>query len=871
MTDYSKQNVEGAARRIITATVDAERMRAEESKLRRLLNSSIIGVVFWNTNGELLDANDLFLSMVGYTREELRQGQLNWRLLTPPEYVHIDEQALNQLLATGTCTPFEKEYIHKDGHRISVLIGSRLFEGQHDNGVSFVMDISERKQAETALRASEERYRELFENARDTVYVHNLDGRIVSVNRAAEKLSGYSREEIIGKHFSEFIEPTEVDRVSKSLTGKSAVSGGTGYEVNLVAKGGKLIPVEVSSRLIYENGVPVGVQGLVRDITERKRSELAVREAERKYREIFEHAGEGIFQSTPGGRYLAANPALARMLGFDSPAELIRNRNDIPHQTYVEPAQREDFKQLLERFGVVRGFEHQVYRKDGTKIWITVNARAVRDEDGAIVYYEGTAKEITERKLTEQHLREYERVVEGLEEMIVVVNRDYRYQLANRAFLTYHSKSSDEVLGHRAPEILGQEIFDRVVKKKLDKCFRGHVVKYEMRFSYPALGERDLFVCYFPIEGTAGIDRVACVLQDITEQKQAEAALRQSEERFSKAFHSSPAASSVALLESGILLEVNEAFLRMTGYEREEVIGKSTVDVGLWVDSRQRGTMTQMVVAHGTVADIEFVFRKKSGELRDGLLSVDLVELSGKTCVLGIAQDVTKRKRAESALRNYSRRLIEAQEAERQNIGRELHDQIGQVLTAIRINLQTIRKPCRSKTARTLIDEGTKMVDQAMEQVRDLSFELRPTLLDDLGLAAALRWYADRFAPRAGVNVTTAIKVPKAKARLPREFETACFRIVQEALTNVARHARAKNVFINLAILKDGISLSIKDDGIGFDERSLGTSSTHFLGLQGMKERALALGGKLEVNSICSEGTEILAFFPNGSKKKLIN
>jgi signal transduction histidine kinase len=134
-----------------------------------------------------------------------------------------------------------------------------------------------------------------------------------------------------------------------------------------------------------------------------------------------------------------------------------------------------------------------------------------------------------------------------------------------------------------------------------------------------------------------------------------------------------------------------------------------------------------------------------------------------------------------------------------------------------------------------------------------------------LGLVAALRWYGDRYAQRTGIRTATITNLASGQIRLRKELETACFRIVQEALTNVARHAEASNVLINLETLNKGISLSIKDDGIGFDEHSQNAAaSPHLLGLRGMQERALALGGKLEVNSAASRGTEIRAHFPNG-------
>jgi signal transduction histidine kinase len=156
------------------------------------------------------------------------------------------------------------------------------------------------------------------------------------------------------------------------------------------------------------------------------------------------------------------------------------------------------------------------------------------------------------------------------------------------------------------------------------------------------------------------------------------------------------------------------------------------------------------------------------------------------------------------------------------------------------------------------------MVDQTLEQVRDLSFALRPSLLDDLGLGAALRWYADRYAQRTGIRTTTVTNLASGQIRLRKELETACFRIVQEALTNVARHAQASNVFINLGPLDNGISLSIKDDGIGFEEHLPNAAASPHLGLRGMQERALALGGNLVINSAASRGTEIRAHFPDG-------
>jgi signal transduction histidine kinase len=210
--------------------------------------------------------------------------------------------------------------------------------------------------------------------------------------------------------------------------------------------------------------------------------------------------------------------------------------------------------------------------------------------------------------------------------------------------------------------------------------------------------------------------------------------------------------------------------------------------------------------------------------------------------------------------------LIEAQESERKHIARELHDEIGQLLTAVKINLQGLEQSCADSKIENQIKEDICVVDEALKRARDLSFELRPSLLDDLGLAAATRWYVDRHAKRAGIKAEVTIDPEILEEKLPRDVATACFRILQEALTNVARHAQARHVFIKLEGIKTRLVLSVKDDGVGMETTALqnGASQSSTLGLRGMEERALAVAGYLQVVSILAEGTEIRAIFPIG-------
>lgn len=224
-----------------------------------------------------------------------------------------------------------------------------------------------------------------------------------------------------------------------------------------------------------------------------------------------------------------------------------------------------------------------------------------------------------------------------------------------------------------------------------------------------------------------------------------------------------------------------------------------------------------------------------------------------------------------------SRRLMEVQEMERRHIARELHDEIGQSLTAVKISLQSIHSIHASHAPRAShrgpggngssrveeqITESMAIVDHALQQVRNLSLDLRPSLLDDLGLVAALRWYVDRQSQWSGVMAE--VVADPDLTRLPSDLETACFRVAQEALTNVVRHARARQVQVDLRQRSGQLYLAIRDDGIGFDIRAAWKRAERgaSLGLVGMQERVLLVGGQFDITSTSTRGTEIRARFP---------
>jgi PAS domain S-box-containing protein len=351
--------------------------------------------------------------------------------------------------------------------------------------------------------------------------------------------------------------------------------------------------------------------------------------------------------------------------------------------------------------------------------------------------------------------------------------------------------------------------------------------------------------------------------KQMAERMRAEEALWKSEVKYRSLFELSH--DVIILLDAtGTILEMNHRGAHVTGYGQAELRHMNVVhDLVLPEDQARIRAMLADVVK-GQAREYDVRWRTKTGSVvhLDGA-SVPRFAPSGEfLSTLCTLRDITERKRNEAIRQTFAQRLIETQEAERRRIARELHDEIGHALTMMKIALQVVRSATDALPFTRHVQDSLDTVDRALQQVRDLAFDLRPSLLDDLGLVAALRWYIDREAQRAGFRA--AFVADLSATRLPAELETACFRIVQAALTNVVRHAQARQVGVELRQRGEEVHLVIRDDGVGFDVSAVGTrhASEAHLGLQGMQERAFILGGQLDMTSAPGHGTEIHAWFP---------
>lgn len=312
--------------------------------------------------------------------------------------------------------------------------------------------------------------------------------------------------------------------------------------------------------------------------------------------------------------------------------------------------------------------------------------------------------------------------------------------------------------------------------------------------------------------------------------------------RYRMLFETSPLPMWVVDDETLGFLAVNDAAVRLYGYSREEFLA-------------MRAEAFLPRLRAGNVFRGAFRHPRKNAEPLDVDAVGHMVGWRGRPARLVVINDISERLRAQAALRALSRRLLEIQEAERARLARDLHDDIGQALTALKIQVESLRLARGEGAQRARVDECVDTIQSTLERVRQLSLSLRPPQLDDLGLAAALRSHLDRQARVAGL--ASHFDAGEAPPELSPETETACFRVAQEAITNVLRHARARNLWVRLFASGDSLALSVRDDGTGFDVRSV-----RGLGLAGMEERTALVGGSLELRAAPGHGTVVLATFP---------
>jgi PAS domain S-box-containing protein len=474
-----------------------EELKASKSKLDLALASAGMGTWILNLADGKRHFDDQIYHLLGINPDTF-QG-------TPEEFFHVIhpedhekvKEALDRTINLGL--PYEPEYrvILPDG--TIRFIAARGMMTLDDTGKPMRIDgvgwdITERKQIEEALLESESKFRDLSEKAMVGVYLIQ-DNLFKYVNAEFARIFGYSIDEMTDKLGpADVIFPDDLPLVEESL--RKRISGqlkSISYSFRILTKERDIRHMEVySSRTTYQGRL--AVIGSALDISDRKWMEEAIRKSEERYRSIFENAREGIFQSTPEGRFIQVNPAMARMCGYASPEEMMETITDMATQHYVDPEERDVFKASIEELGSVENFRIETYRKNRSRIWVSINARVVRDETGRILYYEGTHEDVTEQKLMEDMIKENERRYRHLVEN----SNDIIYTTDTKGILTYVNPATERLTGYPISQLFGKH-YSMLTRKDYREPMNGH---YEKQYR-----EKNQITYYeFPIVTKDGLE-----------------------------------------------------------------------------------------------------------------------------------------------------------------------------------------------------------------------------------------------------------------------------------------------------------------------------------------------------------------------------
>jgi PAS domain S-box-containing protein len=597
-------------------------------------------------------------------------------------------------------------------------------------------------------------------------------------------------------------------------------------------------------------------------------SAARVTTSERLYRTLVEGAHSCISLFDQEGRFLAVNDNGLEALG-------LQNENILGQRfTWIWPEGCQDrVDQAINKvlLGQQTSFEAPYVRPDGRILTFQVNLNPIFEKDMPVQGFVGIANDISERKRAEEALQESEKrfrdVAENAREWVWEVDPEGKY--------TYVSPIVEKLIGYKPEEMLDKHFYDLFVPEDREQlkemAFGVFADKQPFKEFINRNIHKDGRIVYLSTSGVPIFDNTGNFLgyrgsdTDITEREKAEEALRESEERFRQLFES--AADILILHDRGEIIEVNQQACLCLGYTRKELLQMTIFDIE--VAFSKKYLLEHWEKSTDGVVAVTGVYRRQNGSTFPAEIRVSQFKYRGKSLRLLAVRDITERKRAEEELqvseqalrksresyRNLAGHLLTTHEAERKRLGRELHDDLTQRLAALAIEAERLEQQDQTQLAAispNLRAMREKLAELCMD-THALSRRLHPSILEDLGLADAIASECRAFAQREGIAVSTTLE--GISEDVPPDVGLCIYRIVQEGLRNIAKHARADKVFVSLVAQGGNLHLSITDNGIGFDPAKIKKKGG--LGLASMQERTYIIGADFSIQSQPGQGTAI--------------
>ncbi len=726
--------------------------------------------------------------------------------------------------------------------------------------------------AEERLRRSEARFRSVFDHAPIGILLLGPDVRILGANRAVCAMLGYEESELVGRIVSELLHPEDLAESNRMRARVDAGEVDTvSVERRAMHKSGRVLWLQVRSSVQREadGNVDLIITQLV-DVSTQRAQEAKLRESEARFRTIFESAPIGMALIAPEGHLIQVNPALAVMLGR-TPEELASlSAPDVIHPDDVDLTRMQVAAALSGCCSDTIAGESRYLHADGRVVWGAYQSSLVRDAEGVPRYFVSQVVDVTERKLAEDAVRESEARYRGLVEL----SQDLIVRMDLDGNLTFVNDAWTAKFGLRREQVIGRSVMPRIVASDRPiaaKTISGlamppHRARIEIR--QPTIEG----VRWLEWEGCGIFDDTGKVIElqaigrDVTQEHEIAEALRASEARYRGVVESQQAVVLRMNLDLAITF-VNDYGCRLIGVSREEMIGAHVLS---WVhpsdkEIAEAAFRSELVPPYHATLDCRVEI---AGDIRwfewEGTAIFDE---DGKPIELqSVGFDVTERRAAadalrasleelrqsEEKLRRLAQRQVVVREEERKRLGFDLHDGVCQELIGIGILVESLRgRPGFTRHESAELGRVSRYLGEVVEHLRLLAGDLRPMLLHDLGLEGSLRSLAVGLSSQTTTIVTV---FPTPVPRLEEAAEVTVYRIAQEALANALRHARASAVVVELCANDGRLHLEVRDDGCGFEP---GRRRSSALGLLSMEERALALGGRLEVRSVPSRGTTI--------------